>query len=257
MTHTWVEERDLNDMDVPITVKVCVSPGFNNIALQEVGYSDTWDYFLGRSNYNDSLYGWAGHRDTLEAFGSVPDVLEKVRNYAATDIIEDMYAWTAKREHINIPIEELEIARVNYPHNCYSLSMFNLTQHFEVIELFIVFKNLENKTAEILLKDTNVACNREVKDHSFFSTGDSIKLTGDQVSMAYMVEISRNVFVKEDPSKRCTEYPTDTFESYKECDDHFMRQLLEDISPDLLPVWLTDDPDSATTLSIDNGNFSK
>ena len=257
MTHTWVEEQDFNEMDLPITIKVCVSPGFNATALQEFGYSDTYFYFLGNSVYNDTFYGWAGHTDTNEVFGNVSHVLEKVRNHVVTDVIEEVYVWTAKREHITIPIENLGLARVNYPQNCYSLDLFNFTQEYEVIELFIGFKNLENKTAEVMLRDTNVVCNREVKDHSFYSTGESIKLTEGQVSMAYMVEISSNVFVKEDPSKRCTEYPTDKFESYKECDDHFMKQVLEDLSPDFLPVWLTDNPDKATTFSIDNGNFSK
>ena len=59
--------------------------------------------------------------------------------------------------------------------------------------------------------------------------------------MAYMVEISRNIFVEEDPSKRCTNYPTDVFQSYKECDNWYMRNLLSKVSPDLVPIWLADD----------------
>ena len=251
-----MEERDIDEIDLPLTIKVCVSPGFNDKALQEVGYSDTWAYFLGSSMYNDSVIGWAGHTETSEVFGNVSGVLEKVRNHNVNDIIKEVSFWTSNREIITLSLEQLKTPRLNYPYNCFSFDIIDLFITYDIIELFITFQNLENKTAEVMLRDTNVACNREVKEHNVFSKGDSIKLTDDKVTKAYMVEISKNVFVKEDPSKRCTEYPTDKFESYKECDDHFMRQLLDDISPDLLPVWLTDDLDSVTTFSIDNGSTS-
>ena len=76
--------------------------------------------------------------------------------------------------------------------------------------------------------------------------------------MAYMVEISKNVFVPEDPSKRCTNYPTDVFQSYKECDNRFMSNLLSRVSPDLVPIWLTDDMDNVSSLLVDtNGEFGR
>ena len=253
-----MEERDFHEIEFPLTIKVCVSPGFNDTALQEVGYTDTFYYFLGESRYNDSIYGWGGHTNTSEVFGSVLGVLERVKNHVAKDIIQSAHVWTTKREHIDIPIEQLKTPRVNYPHNCYSLDLSNVTQEYEVKELFLYFQNLENKTVEVLLRDTNMDCSREVKDHSFYSIGDTIRLTESQVAMAYMVEMSKNVFVKEDPSKRCTDYPTDKFKSYKECDDQFMRKLLADVSPDLLPIWLTDNVENASSLVVDtSGDFGE
>ena len=95
--------------------------------------------------------------------------------------------------------------------------------------------------------------NREKEDRRNLNYifGQPVKVTESGVTMAYIVEISRNVFVEEDPSKRCTNYPTTVFQSYKECDDWFMRSLLSKVSPDLIPIWLTDDMGNVSTLLFD------
>ena len=83
-------------------------------------------------------------------------------------------------------------------------------------------------------------------------------MTETGVTMAYMVEISRNIFVEEDPSERCTNYPTDVLESYKECDNWYMRNLLSKVSPDLVPIWLADDMENVSALLFDmNGEFGR
>ena len=69
---TEVEDKNLEDFEFPVVFKICVNPGFNITALREEGYYESYDYFLGRSRYNRSQYGWAGHyngsfhRDTVE-----------------------------------------------------------------------------------------------------------------------------------------------------------------------------------------------
>ena len=55
ITRTWEEEVPLQDIDFPVVMKICVSPGFNQTALHEVGYEDTWHYFLGQSKFNSSV----------------------------------------------------------------------------------------------------------------------------------------------------------------------------------------------------------
>ena len=49
ITRTWEEEVLLKDMDFPLVAKICIIPGFNQTALYEVGYDDTYDYFMGMS----------------------------------------------------------------------------------------------------------------------------------------------------------------------------------------------------------------
>ena len=66
-TRTWDEDVRFEDMEFPLVIKICVIPGFNQTALQELGYKDTYSYFLGREDsYNDNhTYGWAGHTKDL------------------------------------------------------------------------------------------------------------------------------------------------------------------------------------------------
>ena len=40
-TRTWDEYARLEDLEFPLVIKICISPGFNQTALREVGYEDT------------------------------------------------------------------------------------------------------------------------------------------------------------------------------------------------------------------------
>ena len=91
---------------------------------------------------------------------------------------------------------------------------------------------------------------RDVKDQSLFSFGDAIEIQEENVSKAYMVEISQQVFVEEDPNHTCLNYPTKEFASYGQCDDAAMRQML----PNITPIWLADDfAEVSTTVFDENG----
>jgi hypothetical protein len=85
VTNTVVEQIKLKDMDFPVVLKICVTPGFNLTAIKEMGYApDAYSYFLGRSNYNETILGWAGHSNsTPEVQGSVAEVLGRVRAHTA------------------------------------------------------------------------------------------------------------------------------------------------------------------------------
>jgi hypothetical protein len=70
------------------------------------------------------------------------------------------------------------------------------------------------------------------------------------ITKSYIVNLKKNVFVEEDPSKNCQDYPNADFETYGECDDHFMKEYVATSSPGLVPIWLTEDLDNVTTLDI-------
>ena len=53
ITNTNVEERELREIGFPLILKICVGPGFNKTAINEAGYSSSYDFFIGRSMYNE------------------------------------------------------------------------------------------------------------------------------------------------------------------------------------------------------------
>ena len=66
----------------------------------------------------------------------------------------------------------------------------------------------------------------------------------------YVVDISESVFVEEDPSKSCRVYPNKDHQSYRECDDQFLKEYVGAFDPPITPFWLTDDFNHVTTHAI-------
>ena len=61
--------------------------------------------------------------------------------------------------------------------------------------------------------------------------------------------ISQEEYSAEDPANPCANYPTEEYESYADCDDHFVRSFLP---PGLKPFWTVDNISQATdTFNID------
>ena len=91
----WViipTELPLEEIDFPLDIKICAEPAFDESAIVDAGYgSGEWsqyDYFTGRSRFNGSIFGWAGHTPQAGPVGSVEEVLDKVRNHKVADIVE-------------------------------------------------------------------------------------------------------------------------------------------------------------------------
>ena len=54
---------------------------------------------------------------------------------------------------------------------------------------------------------------------------------------------SQEEYSPEDPANPCVNYPTEEYESYADCDDHFVRRSLP---PGLRPFWAVDNISEAT-----------
>ena len=224
-----------------------------------MGYKDALGYFYGinSSACGPSLnFGWAGHAEGSGTFGTVEEILEKVRDKKIEEIIKYVYVWTRDGFAIDIPFEYLNASRVNYPNNCRSLelSKIQMLKEERIQQLVLNIGHIGNYEIEINLSGKTLDCRRPIKEHSLHSTGDSIRLVKENVTRAYMVEIGQRIFVEEDPTNACRDYPNKDYLSYEQCDDHFVRSLL----PGLTPIWLTDDLSEVSTQIIDeNGTYGE
>ena len=64
MTNTQVETKTLQGRDFPLIFKICPQPGFKeHDVFKENGYESFYHYFMGRSMFNKTSYGWAGHKN--------------------------------------------------------------------------------------------------------------------------------------------------------------------------------------------------
>ena len=159
-------------------------------------------------------------------------------------VVSNVYVWTKDEETIDIPFEHLKATRVNYPNNCRSLALKSIPalEGKRIQQLFLQIGSLENHAVEIQLGGVTLDCRRNIREHSLQSNGDAIRLDRENVSKAYMVDISQRVFVEKDPANGCRDQE---HLSYEECDDQFLRSLV----PCLTPVWMTEDFDKLESTS--------
>ena len=67
--------------------------------------------------------------------------------------------------------------------------------------------------------------------------------------------ISQEEYSPEDPANPCVNYPNEEYESYADCDDHFVKQTLP---PNLRPFWAVDNISEATiSYDLENDLYLK
>ena len=67
-----VQDKTLNDIEFPLFIQMCVSEIDNTTdRYTNLGYKNDYDFYLGRSVYNNSLFGWNGHLLNGSTVGTV------------------------------------------------------------------------------------------------------------------------------------------------------------------------------------------
>ena len=253
LLNTDASEIDLRDIGFPLDIKICAEPGFNETAIEEAGYDRSpWTYFNGVSRFNSSIVGWAGHTKDFGVKGNVEEVFKKVRNHIAVEeVISSIWMDFDTEDDSYLPLKHATLKRVNYPHNCYTLDFSSVTQMRQesIKTLGISFKSGNLEQVQISLQGITLATNRDIFDNSFYTKGDKITVTPGRINK-YAVEISKNVYLEEDKSKKCADYPNSDFDSYMECDDRYMKNICQRVQ--LAPIWLLDDFSHATTKAVVN-----
>ena len=240
-TNTYVEEIQLEDLDFPLNILLCVKPTLSHTNLWKIGFNDTFDYIVGNTNRTDNSYSWG---DRGWPSKSAKDVVNQLRPaYAKSLPIKRVYGNNTKTK--------LNLTRINWLESCHLLNFSDVEANFgrNKKENFINFDEQlldKNIAVELKFRGKTLSADRMIQDHMFYSSGDTMKL-GSNMSQ-YAVKIRKRVFVEEDPKTSCQNYPNGKFSSYAECDKKFMRDTIEEAAPglNLTPPWLTEDLDLVT-----------
>jgi hypothetical protein len=205
-----------------------------------MGYENTISYFEGRSKYNTSILGWAGHTNTSGVQDSVAGVLKRVRAHTVEEVISKVTLYGTDNTCYSIHISEFHLGRVNFQHNCYTLDIASNAEvkKYGVKKMIIDGKALENRSVEVHVQGSSLACDRNIRAHLLYSEGDKIRLQKMNFMRMFVVNLKKNVFVEEDPKKNCRNYPNPEYASYRECDDLWMKDTMARLAPGLLPIWL-------------------
>ena len=256
MTHTSVREVPLKDIEFPLDLKLCVRPSMNSAALEGFGYEKAGLHYVSgsssRTNY--SYIGWGGHDLNGRNLTSAREVFKKAKLNVTTGILREAWISTYEDDLIMIQLSDADLVKINRLDDCHILKLDPQSMK-GMKDITITFNEImgQNLSLELKLQGQGLTTHREIQKHRFDSFGDNMKV--NRFSM-YVVKIRETVFVEEDPSQSCCNYPTSEFASYTECDDNYVRKRIDQFSPglNLTPVWLTDDLDMVTTLPLPNTN---
>ena len=76
-----VSKRRLRDIEFPLCFKVCFFDIKNSSSrFHEYGYKHHYDFYKGRSMFNESKYGWEGHNKFQKTLGPVRGKLQIYAN---------------------------------------------------------------------------------------------------------------------------------------------------------------------------------
>ena len=122
LTHTEVRDVPLKEMEeFPLDVKMCIEPGLNNTALQQLGYVDAWHYSVGLDPFV-SLIGWGGYNNQSKPIASGEEVLNMVKTNLARDlilVISGFYAYDGTLVDLT---DKVVLEDINWVGNCYMLN---------------------------------------------------------------------------------------------------------------------------------------
>ena len=255
LTNTEVKEVPLKDMDFPLDFKVCFEPSrFNETLLKSFGYENMYWYIRGNSNHTlPGALGWGGYDNQSVQVQNVTEVLHAAKK-----------DWTkshglSKLEIYPLPgyFQDIDttLQRINWIDNCYLLNIGMIEKDYlrTMKSLLIYFDERmlkdNNVTVELKLQGRNLAANRVIQDHLFFHTGDIMKMRQEKVRN-FRVKIKKRVQIEGEPGNTCHNYPNSDFESYRECDQQFMKTTVDKIAPGVMPLWMTEDLSKVTSHSV-------
>ena len=230
----------LGDNDFPVVFKICMNPSFNDTELESVGYDNIYFYFMGKSRFNGSNYGWSGHTQDGRVVNNASDIQDRIfLDYSLAILWAQLYS---EERGINIPASSFKLLKPNYPNNCLTLDISTIPRPGEnVLGLSIGFD--PNSTIftkiEVHVEDRLQTMSRYYIPSKMKTQGSNIYINDLEhgLTKTYMLTFTQNIFIEEDKAITCVVYPSVDFATYEECDRQYLDALLQHES--LYPGWAT------------------
>ena len=109
----------------------------------------------------------------------------------------------------------------------------------------------------IHVEDGHLVCTRTIKENLLSYTGETIKnkdLSKPKLTK-FMIKFNQKKYSTKDKNKNCEIYPTNLYQSYKECDKAFVFDTIKDYYH-FTPIWAAKDLRDVTKKTIFNSSES-
>ena len=158
------------------------------------------------------------------------------------------------RSSIEIDRKHVKLIRMNHPTNCLTLDLVEIPNlNFKGInQIHFRFRRNANYKVEIQMEDRLYSLSRAFSFNKYKIVGPRMELKNLSKDMYryFSVQFEQKRFSPHDPGKICRKY-VET--SYKDCDEEFMKKLLQKNYPaSFMPVWATDNMSLVTTYITGN-----
>ena len=102
--------------DFPLLARVCVRPGLDMLALREAGYNSTDSYFTGKSRFNSSVIGWAGHtKDGKVKLDSIEGLFEGLKqNVSLSAHLDSIIVTTIHEQKVTLKTYLIFVTSISY-----------------------------------------------------------------------------------------------------------------------------------------------
>ena len=188
VTHTYVKEVPLKDMDFPLDLKICVNPSMNLTAMKEFGYGDINSYVTGqnltktlRSKF--SMIGWGGLGPNDTSLASAKEIFDAVK-LRAEDNLDAGIMMTSYHDIITVKnLSIADLVQINPIHACHILTFDHKNlkplhkNSVGMKSLMISFNDLKAKsTVQFKLQSRGLILHRDHQKLLFKSAGATMGL---------------------------------------------------------------------------------
>ena len=233
LINSQVTERSLPDKDFPLVIKICLTDDpFKEEALKKFGFKDKKGYFLGKFNESDqNMRGWAETNSSGSVLRTADEVLKELA-LKVGDVVKDIEMQDPSVRPSDpwqhLPLHLVSQERPTFPRYCFTLKIgeADKVKKQGLRRLKIRFTGLQD--LKFIVLGATLYCKRNIEEQNVFSSGASLELDKDE-SLEYLIQIKENIFVEEDETKNCQNYPNANFSSYDNCDDEFIKEQVSDI----------------------------
>ena len=132
---------------------------------------------------------------------------------------------------------------------CFSLDS---SLHFGVQTDFIFRNDADFESSHIHFKDKDHYLSRPLYQQKINYPGTPLTINLTQNFLkSFTSELKQEIFVEEDKSKECKNYPNSDYSSYNECDQEYIRRKISAfIGPNFTPLWAATGNGNATKKAV-------
>ena len=176
--------------------------------------------------------------------------------YEIEEIIKEMRFDTMSNEEIFVAVKEnVFLKRINYPGNCFTMEITRMDVIRKGIRRMVMrFGDISGISLEVFVLGKSLESRKNIRSNAFYSQGVPIR-PKNMTWASYIVKTQEVIYMEEDKSKDCKNYPNSEFQSWGDCEDQGSREILAKRFPNIIPVWLNDNLENVTTRAvIEDGN---